>query len=414
MNIQRCGGFGLRLFISAGMVGLLAAGAQPQVSTAQPAPPFAHASELLATQQNLAATFEITTTYATPYLDTKETGKISVARPNRLRIEIDRYRRVKDGDPWEPTGNGSVTVTDGKQTWNVTTHPKSTQYETQPLSDRWLTAALVPLSPISTFFTKESITPGETAAATNQTVDSETFSVVTAKASGETRAYYFDADGFLRRIITERTASVPATGARAGFIRRDVRLSKFTTLSDSDPDARFAYTPPADSVRVERPARSREDRPKTLGVGDIAPDIVAEDINGKTVKLSDFAGKPVVIKFWATWCWPCRQSMPETEALAKGYGDTATVLAVALWDSRKAFRDFVIKYAAERHTTPDKLPIRFVFDPRPQGQDAGSALYGIRATPSHFVIGKDGKVAAIETGYTGPSRKLAEALATIR
>ena len=170
-------------------------------------------------------------------------------------------------------------------------------------------------------------------------------------------------------------------------------------------------------MKIDRPRRAQQigaDAAKTIGVGDIAPDFVAEDVNGKIVKLSDFAGKPVVLKFWATWCWPCRQSLPDTEALAKENSGAVTVLAVALWDSRKAFRDFVNKYAADHNTTPDKLPIRFVFDPRPMGQDAGSAQYGIKATPTNIVIGKDGKIAAVSSGYNGPSPRLAKAVAALR
>jgi len=74
---------------------------------------------------------------------------------------------------------------------------------------------------------------------------------------------------------------------------------------------------------------------------------------------------------------------------------------VALWDSRKAFRDWVGRYARERGVPPSGLPIRFAFDPQPQGKDAATALYGVRATPTEFVIGRDGRLAAVESGYTG-------------
>lgn len=52
-------------------------------------------------------------------------------------------------------------------------------------------------------------------------------------------------------------------------------------------------------------------------VGKDASDFELKDMKGNTVKLSDYKGKKVYLKFWATWCGPCRQSMPELEKLVK-------------------------------------------------------------------------------------------------
>jgi len=72
------------------------------------------------------------------------------------------------------------------------------------------------------------------------------------------------------------------------------------------------------------------DAPVGFQVGMRAPDFALPDVRtGKTVRLSDFQGKPVLINFWATWCPPCRQEMPELEAAYKRHADQGfTVIAV--------------------------------------------------------------------------------------
>ena len=55
-------------------------------------------------------------------------------------------------------------------------------------------------------------------------------------------------------------------------------------------------------------------------VGKDASDFELKDMKGNTVKLSDYRGKKVYLKFWATWCGPCRQSMPELNKLVEEKG----------------------------------------------------------------------------------------------
>ncbi len=58
-----------------------------------------------------------------------------------------------------------------------------------------------------------------------------------------------------------------------------------------------------------------------LNIGEEAPDFKLNDLNGKTVRLSDYRGKSVMINFWATWCPPCKKEMLDIETFSKKMQD---------------------------------------------------------------------------------------------
>jgi len=113
-------------------------------------------------------------------------------------------------------------------------------------------------------------------------------------------------------------------------------------------------------------------------IGSVAPDFTVSD-GQKTVKLSQFRGKPVLLNFWATWCSPCVQEVPALVALQQQMGDRVTIVAVSMDVDEDAYKAFTAK------RMPGLLTVR---DP----DHKSSALYGTYAYPESFLIGKDGKI----------------------
>jgi peroxiredoxin len=70
-----------------------------------------------------------------------------------------------------------------------------------------------------------------------------------------------------------------------------------------------------------------------------APNFKLQDPAGKTVELKALRGKPVVLNFWATWCAPCREEMPELETLWRENKDKGLVVLAVSVDDARAARD---------------------------------------------------------------------------
>ena len=137
-------------------------------------------------------------------------------------------------------------------------------------------------------------------------------------------------------------------------------------------------------------------RPPLLAAGTAAPDFTALRPDNSPVKLSDFRGKIVLVDFWATWCGPCKVTMPHMEKLHKKLASQGlVVLGVCVWDDRSAFDAW--------QRTPE-VPTSYakVFDPvaksdraKPYEQrgDIATRLFRVSGIPTFYLIDKDGKVA---------------------
>jgi thiol-disulfide isomerase/thioredoxin len=118
-----------------------------------------------------------------------------------------------------------------------------------------------------------------------------------------------------------------------------------------------------------------------------APELVAQDVNGKQVPLSAYRGKVVLLNFWASWCPPCVEEMPSMDELQKVYGDDLVVLAVSADESWKDIRDFFDKGTA----------MTVLWDPsagkaEKPGAGAIAQAWGTDRLPESFLIDREGVV----------------------
>ena len=81
--------------------------------------------------------------------------------------------------------------------------------------------------------------------------------------------------------------------------------------------------------------------PEELKIGDKAPGFKLTDLKGQPVSLDQFRGRVVMLDFWATWCGPCRQSMPMLENLQKEFSNDLVLLAINLQESAEEVGDYV-------------------------------------------------------------------------
>jgi peroxiredoxin len=118
-----------------------------------------------------------------------------------------------------------------------------------------------------------------------------------------------------------------------------------------------------------------------------APNFTLKSNSGKNIKLSELRGKVVLINFWASWCDPCRQEMPELNKLYSKYNKLGfTILGVNVEkDTKEAMK--IIK--------DDKIVFPILFD----SENKVSKLFNVEAMPTSIVVGRDGKMRYLHRDY---------------
>ena len=141
----------------------------------------------------------------------------------------------------------------------------------------------------------------------------------------------------------------------------------------------------------QAPKQQQQTPVQQIAVGKEAPDFTLQSMDGKEVKLSDYKGKKVYLKFWASWCGPCKKSMPELmelaakpdrdfeilSVIAPGIQGEKTVEQFPQWFQDQGYKDIPVLYDTKATTFQ---------------------AYQIRSIPTEYLIDSQGKIGKIQLG----------------
>ncbi len=309
---------------------------------------------------------------------------VALENPGKARIELQ-------------LGSGNLMVTDGEATW--TYRPASKLYTkiAAAQTPNGQAADLAVLDVIGFFADAGSArTSGEEAitvdgqdydcwVVTNTSLKMPAQAALGGQLSNGTLTSWIDKKQRIE-IKEEITYSVkvsPAAGAPpVEYKSKITQLTRALKIDQPIAADLFAFVPPADAK--EQPPTAGGNRVDLTGKE--APSFRGVSLDGKVYSSQDLKGKPVLLDFWATWCGPCKRSMPITERLHEDYkGKGLVILGIDVGENR----DVVEKFMA---TSPFGYPVIM-------GDEAGmTSAYSVNLFPTFVLVGADGKVASHQFG----------------
>lgn len=176
---------------------------------------------------------------------------------------------------------------------------------------------------------------------------------------------------------------------RATYVSESVYVLR--RFSEAIPSAALFSLPPGAVRQVKQLSAWDAAKIKKQLAGKPAPELALIDMDGKTVTLSSFKGKTVLLDFFATWCPPCRADAPALAKLHQKYGGKdLAIVGISVSEDRSAVNTFLKKF-------PHGYPVALT------SENEMPRTYQIGVFPTYIVIDADGKLASAVEGDQGLS-----------
>ncbi len=273
------------------------------------------ASAMAQNELSTAKTFEVEEALGSAQIT------VQVVRPNKVMVSL-QNNHGKDG----------TYIFDGKNAYEY--HKWSNTFEVlDPMPNGHFPSILTDLSAVDLLLNGgklEAASPDDTVTTGHDTLNGKEAvltTVTTAARKGKDDKSYQNE----MKVWSDATSGLPLRRVQASIV--DGVEHPFQDLTFTS----FRFDLPL-AIAWKAPKGATEgDGGNLLKAGVMAPDFTAIGPDGKTVHLSDYRGKVVVLDFWATWCVPCQHAMPRLEAISKQLNPAdAIVLGVCVWDKRDA------------------------------------------------------------------------------
>lgn len=185
---------------------------------------------------------------------------------------------------------------------------------------------------------------------------------------------------------------------RSGFASNELKSELLVAYGKLNPgkDQKLYLASLMNSLGEDATAKATK-----LMINEPAPNFVVTDVNGKRVSLSDFKGKILVLDFWATWCTPCKASLPAMQKLVNKYQKDSDVafLFIHTWerDAASALQEAKQYFADKGYKMPLYMDMK---DAKTLKNEAISA-FKVKGIPAKFVIDGKGSIRFKSTGFSG-------------
>jgi peroxiredoxin len=192
----------------------------------------------------------------------------------------------------------------------------------------------------------------------------------------------------VRRMTFDLGKSIAARGV-PDVKRATITIDYTTTKPNASmAEQRFAWSPPADATLARDVQVAAGEGEAEAMEGKAAPDFTLRDLQDNSVSLRSLRGSVVVLDFWATWCGPCRASLPKLDELNREIADEGVkIFAVNLREEKAAAQKFA-------ETTGLKLPVLL--------DESGKVAqtYAVSGIPQTVVIDKRGVIRRVIVGFS--------------